>query len=113
VPLAAFMRARGYKCLIPNVNLVSNTGFDDFATHTISQRWPLGVTIEEIKLFESNYSHNYDLQMESLVLGIKYRHMFSILKLNITSLVKRRKNQQSQLSQEFSRIRIPKGDTRK
>ena len=112
VPLAAFMRAQGYKCLIPNVNLVSNNGFDDFATHTTSQRWPLGVEIEEIKSFETNYSYNYDLQMESLVLGIKYRHMFSILKLNLTLLVKRKRIQYSQLSQEFSRIRIPKGDTR-
>jgi len=113
VPLAAFMRAQEYKCLIPNINLVSNIGFDVFATHTTSRRWPLGVEIEEIDSFEMNYSQNYDIQMESLVLGVKNRHMFSILKLKLTSLVKRKKVQSSQLSLEFSRIRIPRGDLKK
>jgi hypothetical protein len=107
VPLAAFMRAQGYKCLIPNANLVSNTGYDQNATHTTRQKWPLGVAIEEIENFEANYSQNYDLQMESLILCIKQRHFFSKLKLKLFILLKKEKSQNLRLMQDFSSIVIP------
>lgn len=107
VPLAAFMRARGYKCLIPSANLVSNTGYDQNATHTTKKKWPLGVAIEEGGNFDEEYSQNYDPQMESLILGIKRRHIFSKLKLKISTLLRRKKIPNFLLAQEFSAIVIP------
>ena len=113
VPLAAFMRAEGYRCLIPSVNLVSNTGYDQNATHTTTQKWPLGVAIEEVGNFEANYGQNYDLQMESLILCIKHRHVLSKLKLKFFALLKTKKSQNWLLLQDFSRIVIPsRGETK-
>ncbi len=107
VPLAAFMRAQGYKCLIPSINLVSNTGYDQNATHTTVHKWPLGVAIEEFENFDTNYSQNYDPQMESLILRIKHRHVLSKLKLKISSSLKSEKPENSLLIKDFSRITIP------
>jgi hypothetical protein len=42
-PLAAIMVAHDKKCLIPPVNLVTNLGFDSYATHTVKSTWPLGL----------------------------------------------------------------------
>jgi hypothetical protein len=107
VPLAAFMRAHRYKCLIPNLNLVSNTGYDISATHTTVQKWPLGVEIEQVKTIESGFHQNYDAQMESLVLGIKLRHTLSKIKLKLNNFVKDSKIQNSLLLKDFKSIEIP------
>lgn len=42
-PLAAIMAALDKRCFIPPVNLVTNHGFDSFATHTLKPEWPLGM----------------------------------------------------------------------
>lgn len=107
VPLAAFMKAHGFRCLIPSVNLVSNIGFDENATHTKSKKWPLGVDIEIINGFETSYSQNYDAQMESLILGIKRRHVFSRVKLKISTRMKKEEIQNYLLQQDLLRIEIP------
>jgi hypothetical protein len=43
-PLAAVMFGERKKCLIPPVNLVTNIGSDEYATHTTEKVWPLGVS---------------------------------------------------------------------
>lgn len=42
-PLAAIMIARDMRCLVPPVNLVTNIGYDEYATHTTEITWPLGL----------------------------------------------------------------------
>jgi len=113
VPLAAFMKAGGYKCLIPSTNLVSNQGFDTNATHTTSNVWPLGVAIEKYDSDVSDYSYCFDEEMESLVLLIKWWHSFSKGKLRLISTLKRENIQTSQMYDSFLRIPIPRTDSDK
>ncbi len=107
VPLATFMRAKGYKCLIPNANLVSNIGYDGNATHTNAKKWPLGVEIEDLGTLEMSYAQNYDAQMESLILGVKRRHILSKIKLKVFAIAKNVKVQETLLFEDFSKIAIP------
>lgn len=111
VPLAAFMKAKGFKCLIPGTNLVSNIGFDRNATHTTSNVWPLGVELEKYDSSLSDYSYCFDEEMESLVLAIKWRHLFSKLKLRLLTNSKSAHLQTSQMYNKFSRIPIPRMDS--
>jgi hypothetical protein len=43
VPLASEMYKTDYLTLLPPVNLVTNIGFDDHASHTTEKIWPLGL----------------------------------------------------------------------
>ena len=43
IPLAAGMRANGFETLVPPVNLVTNIGFDQNASHTNKMQWPLNL----------------------------------------------------------------------
>jgi len=43
VPLASEMYKTDYLTLLPPVNLVTNIGFDDHASHTTEKVWPLGL----------------------------------------------------------------------
>lgn len=113
VPLAAFMKAGGYKCLIPSTNLVSNQGFDANATHTTSNVWPLGVSIENYDSDVSDYSYCVDEEMESLVLSIKWWHLFSKSKFRLISALKREHIETSWMYDNFSRIPIPGMDSDK
>lgn len=46
IPLSAGMREKGYFSLVPPVNLVSNVGFDDVASHTTTPSWPLQLRLD-------------------------------------------------------------------
>ena len=43
IPLATGMRANGFETLVPPVNLVTNIGFDQNASHTNKLQWPLNL----------------------------------------------------------------------
>jgi hypothetical protein len=43
IPLAEGMSTNGFYTLVPPVNLVSNVGFDEASTHTLTAKWPLGL----------------------------------------------------------------------
>ena len=111
VPLAAFMKAYGYKCLIPSTNLVSNIGFDKNATHTTSNVWPLGVGLEKYNSDLSDYSYCYDVEMESFILAIKWRHFFSKIKLRVLAATNRGPIQTSQMNDNFFRVSLPIRDS--
>lgn len=83
-PLAAVMLAEKKKCLIPPVNLVTNLGFDEHATHTTKSVWPLGiprmklnegalVCAESKKIQENNEFY------EDKIFRIRLRHRFTPL----------------------------------
>jgi hypothetical protein len=43
IPLAEGMSTNGFYTLVPPINLVSNVGYDEASTHTVTARWPLGL----------------------------------------------------------------------
>lgn len=53
IPLAASMRFLGKKTIIPPVNLVSNKGFDEFASNEMHQGFPLGLEIFDLPLVKN------------------------------------------------------------
>lgn len=82
VPLAGIMRALGKKCVIPPVNLVSNIGFDEHATHTKEESWPLGLTRKSIDVgnvikFRDNTLTENNRYYEKSIYKIKLRHQFN------------------------------------
>jgi hypothetical protein len=46
IPLSAGMREKGYLSLVPPINLVSNIGFDNVASHTTTPNWPLQLKLD-------------------------------------------------------------------
>ena len=98
LPLVKFMRKELKLCLLPPVNLVMNDGFDRFATHTKSKRFPLGEPIWKLDLSKVKFEipqiisiEQMDNQLEAQVFGIRWRHILSLPFGLITSL-KRKKN---------------------
>jgi hypothetical protein len=86
IPLAASMRFLGKKSLIPPVNLVSNVGFDQFASNEMNPGFPLGIPLEHLP---KNWAQNryvgevislkteeVDSIFEEEVFRIKHRHYF-------------------------------------
>jgi hypothetical protein len=88
IPLAASMRLAGIKGLIPPVNLVSNVGFDEFASNEMRPGFPLGIKIERwpqnsTQKVGVNLCEFSNLELEEVnsifekeVFGIKFRHRF-------------------------------------
>jgi hypothetical protein len=58
VLLATYVRFNNLYCIYPNQNLISNTGFENFATHTKKEKWPLGLPV----------SNNFDVDLNSILL---------------------------------------------
>lgn len=83
-PLAASMRFTDMCSIIPPVNLVKNTGFDEFASHQMTSSFPLGIEIEhlnnvkklnkiEFKQLEVNLNAVNEI-LEKEVFKIRSRH---------------------------------------
>ena len=90
LPLAGSFHSYSWRCLIPPVNLVSNIGFDEGATHTTENMWPLGMEIEVFSRedFEQidttgNFEFCQDAKMENMIFKIKKRHIFSYMKSRV------------------------------
>jgi ribosomal protein L7Ae-like RNA K-turn-binding protein len=85
IPIARFMISTSKICLIPPCNLVSNIGFDEHASHTISNAFPLGVPTakinsEKLKFVIPTYSEirKYDLNLEKNVFFISPKRILSL-----------------------------------
>lgn len=62
VPLASEMYKTTFYTLIPPVNLVRNTGFDQFAAHTSESIWPLDMPVKKLPNM-----NNYEIIENQLV----------------------------------------------
>ena len=79
VPLASEMYKTSYYTLVPSTNLVRNTGFDQFATHTSKSIWPLDMQMNDLPNLESlifleNELVNLDENFETEIFKIQVRH---------------------------------------
>jgi hypothetical protein len=88
VPFAANMRLQKKFCLLPPVNLVSNIGVEDSASHTTENAWHTNWSISN-ELSQSNYRnlwlsaknlnaiHESNTLLEERIYKIRTRHSFS------------------------------------
>jgi hypothetical protein len=82
IPLAAQMHNSNYITLIPGNNLVKNSGFDENATHTSRNVWPLNLEISR------NSNLNFQrIEVQDLInLNANFeREIFNIRLLSIVS----------------------------
>lgn len=111
IPLVYFMFRNRKLCLTPNKNLISNLGNDEFASHTISEAFPLNLPTERLGVLDVMKDPNrieirkYDSFLESKVFQIKPKHSFLYIYF-VLSLIGRRRNWMN-LSQDLSEIEIP------
>lgn len=88
IPLALYMKNRLKFSLLPPVNLVSNLGSDDYASHTIQNSFPIGVPLETFKDYSitlnKSVSQNYDRKLRKFVYRVKFRHRFLALHMLIS-----------------------------
>jgi len=82
-PLAFEFKVQNKFCILPPLNLVSNMGFDDMASHTISRENGVGTPIEmsykRIILNSSpaiNQVYEYNRLLESEIFRIRFKHFF-------------------------------------
>jgi hypothetical protein len=87
VPYASQMLSRQKLCLLPPVNLVSNIGVDDYASHTRESAWHTGWNLGDLRNFP-NFSDNWYLDsklricsrqnrlLEREIYRIRFRHVF-------------------------------------
>lgn len=90
IPLAQFMLKNRYLTLLPPLNLVTNLGNDQYATHTTRDSFPLGFPIHVLQpnQIDENYSlvnrqataKDENTFLEKYVFRIKIRHLFLYLK---------------------------------
>ncbi len=81
-PLAAIMIARNKKCLVPPVNLATNIGFDEYATHTTKISWPLGLARQPMpkqthKASDPKKLASNNAFYEKMIFKIGLRHIFA------------------------------------
>jgi hypothetical protein len=90
IPIALFMKNESKYSLLPPKNLVSNIGADDFANHTLTNNFPIGIPIETLGEIDFDDSKlvmkHYDKQLRSLVYKIKIKHLFLLPYLFIACL---------------------------
>lgn len=82
-PLAFEFKVQNKFCILPPLNLVSNIGFDELATHTTKMENGVGTPIENVKKPiiinldpEIKQVKNFNLNLESKIFNIKFRHLF-------------------------------------
>jgi len=82
-PLAFEFQKRQKLCVLPPINLVSNIGDDDVATHTFAKNESLNLKVEKLPIYvnftdEPNYKdlQQYNLLLEKNIFKIKFRHIF-------------------------------------
>lgn len=87
LPLAFEMYTEKKLCILPPVNLVSNIGLDDYATHTTDNQFPINYPIadlNELKLpsvKELNVTvKSTNRFLENEIFRIRKRHYFSLAK---------------------------------
>jgi hypothetical protein len=104
---ATYSRFNNFLCICPNVNLVSNIGFDHSAVHTKSKSWPLNLEISELVVNDYSLDMNSSLNklIERDVYKIKNRHVFFKIK---NFLIRKPLISQSKLNTKLQQVIIPK-----
>lgn len=85
VPIAKYMRFNSKLCLLPPRNLVSNVGYDQFASHTSLNVFPINMPIEEcdvnfLELDIPSFSkiQDYDKKLEKYVFKLSSKRILSL-----------------------------------
>lgn len=81
IPFVDFMLSQNKFCLFPSVNLVTNNGYDSYATHTFGEEFPLNLPVHEWNSSSRiNLEPLYELceevnsQLDRRVFKIRIRH---------------------------------------
>lgn len=92
IQLAYEFLHQGYFCILPDVPLCQNVGFDEFATHTKTPDPILTIELDRLRDFTNavlskniEYAAYYQDFLERKVYRISYRNLFSVYKLAIQS----------------------------
>jgi len=85
IPIARFMNSTSKLCLLPPCNLVSNIGFDEHASHTTSNTFPLNVPTARLTCEKLGFEippyleiRKYDLNLEKYVFRISLKRILSL-----------------------------------
>ena len=107
IVLAVYMRFKNLICVCPNVNLISNIGFDTFATHTIVNDWPLDIPISNFGTtnFKIDGSLNLNYLIESSIYRVKDRHILFIFSIVLKKIFNRNK---FKIIDELNNVQLPK-----
>lgn len=98
VPLAYEMWNLGKFALLPNVNLVSNIGNDEYAIHTKTYKFPLHAAIKSLKTYNPSSNNKVQIagtinrKIEKLVFMVNKRHIFLPLWIYINGQTKKSKS---------------------
>lgn len=91
-----FLR-QDYYCILPNVPLIQNVGFDDLATHTKNENPLLQVNLDNEFTFEKStlivdhrFTLSYHKFLEQKIYGISFRNLFSVYKFGFEWLFTRK-----------------------
>lgn len=113
IPLAYFMLANNKFCLTPDSNLVSNRGNDQFASHTLTNEYPLNLPASTSRECGVNSVPDvrdvdqYNKFLESKIFNIRSRHKFIYLYYIAFNVMPPWKNWKK-LSESVNRVSIPK-----
>jgi hypothetical protein len=96
IPLAFEMRRKGKLTVLPPVNLVRNLGFDQFASHTMRNLFPMNLPVSsfqsdlsQVPLMDRNQiPFRLNKKLEKYVFKIRFRHLLSPAKLCLQKLFK-------------------------
>jgi hypothetical protein len=109
IPISLYMRNNIKYSLLPSVNLVTNFGFDSFASHTHVNNFPLGMPIENFDSFElsneSRITRIYDRKLRTQVFNVRFRHRFLALHLTLSYLRLRAKG--NELKNKVLQVSLP------
>ena len=106
---ATYSRFQGFKCVLPNVNLVSNLGNDIYATNTISKHWTLNREIADSynPSFKLNSKIDITDLVEKKIYEISNRHIFLFIKILYLQVLIAFDGSSNQLIKKLSNIKIP------
>jgi hypothetical protein len=112
VPLAAWMYANKFECLVPERNLVSNRGYGINATHTSEKSWPLGIPIStlgeksnETVLIETK--NDFDNLMVMKLYKISVKHIVTHCIYRASTVLFRHTKKIDTLAQRLNSVEIP------
>lgn len=115
IPIANFIHSVKGICILPNENLVTNIGADEFAGNTHTANWPLMTPISKtvasllfIAPSELNNADCLDELIRSEIYGISIRNVFSgVLFFFMNLLPPLRRSKLIKLSSRIQLVRIP------
>ena len=103
IPLVFGMRTHGLAAILPSVNLVYNSGNDEFATHTIGSTQGIGAVTKPYVKVDSPPKHNeaLDRWLSQNFYGISRRHLVSTKVTHLLDLLGVKKRIRVPLSERW------------